>query len=239
MLDTDLNTSPRSDGATLKPASQRRSQRTLRRIVDAFAAALDEQCFEEVTVADVCRRAGCSVGTFYGRVASKDDLLTHLCEQTYEELDVRIRELTEDAGDDGGLEVRLRAQSRALVSLHEERRGVIRAVVVHARRGADFAAATRAFNDRLVAAFAGSWQAHLEEMGHPEPTLATERAAIMAAAFLREAVVFGHLWPGMEGAGATTLADELVMMILGYLGIERANGARSSITTDVHEETRT
>ena len=236
MLDTDLSTPPRPDGTSLKPASQRRSQRTLRRIVDAFAAALDEQCFEEVTVADVCRRAGCSVGTFYGRVASKDDLLTHLCEQTYEELDVRVRELTEGAGEDGGLEHRLRAQARALVSLHEARRGVIRAVVVHARRGADFAAATRAFNDRLVAAFAGSWQTHAEEIGHPEPTLATERAAIMAAAFLREAVVFGHLWPGMERTDAHTLAEELVTMILGYLGHQGAVGARPPSTTDAHEE---
>ncbi|MGB1699548.1 MAG: TetR/AcrR family transcriptional regulator, partial [Nannocystaceae bacterium] len=63
----------------IKPVSQQRSQRTLQRIIDAFAMLLHTKTFEEITVAEICRAAGCSVGSFYGRVASKDDLLGHLC----------------------------------------------------------------------------------------------------------------------------------------------------------------
>lgn len=205
-----------STSAGLKPVSQRRSQETLQRIVDAFAAALEETSFEALTVAEICRRAGCSVGTFYGRVESKEHLLGHLCERAYDQLGAVVEQLAQsEPYADCTLEEMLAAQSQALVALHAERRGVIRAIVVHARRHDELADATRSFNARMVASFAGGWRRRRSPRHAEVPAGTAELAAIMAAAFLREAVVFGRLWPSMDEVATQDISRALVRMLLG------------------------
>jgi len=217
----------------IKPVSQQRSQRTLRRIIDAFASLLHTNTFEEVTVAEICRVAGCSVGSFYGRVASKDDLLGHLCERSYDELAEVVAAVVEPTQYET-LEFRevLERQVRALTTLHVERRGVLRAMIVHARRREVFGDATRAFNERLVRTVAGAWRDHLERGEGSSGSRSLETAAVMAASFLRESLIFGELWPTLQDTDEERLGADLTDMLTNYLcpvaGADQKRGAHTT-----------
>ncbi len=62
----------------LTPPRQRRSRKTLDRLVEACEGLLQEKPFEEISVADIARRGRSSVGAFYGRFKGKDALLHFL-----------------------------------------------------------------------------------------------------------------------------------------------------------------
>src|SRR5689334_623757 len=57
---------------------QQRSHDLLARLIDASRALLDERDFESISIADIAKRAGVSVGVLYTRFPTKDHLLVHL-----------------------------------------------------------------------------------------------------------------------------------------------------------------
>ena len=65
---------------------QDRSRATLAAIVQAAETLLDERPFQDVSVADIIARAGCTTGSFYARFASKDALIPYLYEKYDEAL---------------------------------------------------------------------------------------------------------------------------------------------------------
>ncbi len=183
----------------LRIPRQARSRETLRKILDAFEAALQDKTFEEVTVGELCERAGCSVGTFYGRVESKDALLEHLRRRVYGEVETRLRELFDpQRGASASLESVVTEQVRVLLDFHVQRRGVIRAVVIQARRHPAFAEQTQVFNAAVLQLARESWMQHRDEIAAADPEYAAEQAALMLAGYFREAIVFRELWPTQQ-----------------------------------------
>jgi len=180
----------------LRIPRQARSKETLRRILDAFEASLGDKTFEEVTVGELCERAGCSVGTFYGRVESKDALLEHLRRRVYGEVEVRLTELFDPKrAATADLDDVITEQLSVLIDFHVQRRGVVRAVIVQARRHPAFAEQTQAFNAAVLRLVRESWLQHRDAFIAPDPVFAAEQATLMLAGHLREAVVFRELWP--------------------------------------------
>jgi len=180
----------------LRIPRQARSRETLRRILDAFEESLRDKTFEEVTVGELCERAECSVGTFYGRVESKDALLEHLRRRVYGEVQERLTELFDPKhGVAADLDTVITQQLEVLLDFHIQRRGVIRAVVIQARRHPAFAEQTQAFNAAVLQLVRESWLQHRDEFISPDPALAAEQGALMLAGYYREAVVFRELWP--------------------------------------------
>lgn len=211
---------PRHD--PLPQPRQRRSRETLARILDAFESALETRTFEEITVAELCAGAGCSVGTFYGRVESKEALLSHLQARHYAEM----AEATEGAFDparwaDVGLEDMLRAHAELVVQLHGRRRGVVRAVIVEARRRSEFARRTEVFNRELLDRVSRVWSNHADEIAHVDAEDAARQAALMAAGYVREAIVFSELWPRREPLAREVyerrVTEALTHMLIAYL----------------------
>jgi len=70
---------------SLNPPRQHRSQRTLERLVRASLDILDEHGPAALTVQAIVARADSSVGSFYARFKSKDDLLDYLGERVWKE----------------------------------------------------------------------------------------------------------------------------------------------------------
>src|ERR1041384_7034894 len=66
----------------VKPPQQARSQKTLERMLDAAEELIAERGVGSVTVSEVVRRAGSSVGAFYARFPDKDALLATLHERS-------------------------------------------------------------------------------------------------------------------------------------------------------------
>lgn len=61
--------------APIRRIKQRRSQKTYDAIIEAAFELLDAREFNEISVAEVAAKAGYSVGAFYARFKSKDELL--------------------------------------------------------------------------------------------------------------------------------------------------------------------
>ena len=204
--------------SSLVRPQQARSRQTLRRILDAFESALQERTFEEITVSEVCARAACSVGTFYGRVESKDALLEHLRERVYAEMSHALLELFDpERASSMTLETLLGLQCTAMVDVHIRRRGVIRAVVIEARRRSEFASQTQSFNATMLRQISAAWLVHREEIVAKSPALAVGQAALMAAGYLRESIAFGELWPITGPLEARQHAEMLLEMLVAFL----------------------
>ncbi|MEM9462329.1 MAG: TetR/AcrR family transcriptional regulator [Myxococcota bacterium] len=197
---------------------QQRSRRTLQRIVDAFEQALDAQTFEEITVGALCQRAGCSVGTFYGRVESKDMLLEHLRQRVFEQMRSTLAELfSPEQAQQRSLSQLIKEQLQTLVDLHDQRRGVLRAVIVQARRQTAFAGPTREFNAAVLRLVADSWLVHRDVIAHPDPVAAVEQATLMAVGYLRESIVFGELWSTQRALSGDARVQTLHRLLVGFL----------------------
>lgn len=187
-----------------KPPRQSRSQRSLERLLDATRELLEQRTFDEISVAEIVARAGSSVGVFYSRFADKLSLLDCLDE-------LYAREVIEEfSGLAGGwrprtlsLEQKIGEAARFLVRFHRPRRGLIRALVLHARLhvGGPFSERTR----RMQSASGGIVPAlleHADEIAHRDPELAVRFSMVQALTTVREHVLFP------EGPAATAPLDD-------------------------------
>jgi AcrR family transcriptional regulator len=69
----------------VRAPQQTRSQKTLDRILDAAEKLLVKKTFEEISVAEIVKKARSSIGSFYARFADKDALLLVLQARFYTE----------------------------------------------------------------------------------------------------------------------------------------------------------
>jgi AcrR family transcriptional regulator len=75
---------------------QKRSEATLRRLLDAAEVLLAEKKLDEITVADVVARAASSVGSFYARFPGKEALVAALIARYHEDAATGINALAAD-----------------------------------------------------------------------------------------------------------------------------------------------
>ena len=87
---------PRPLSSVCRP-KQARSEQTLHRLLDAAEELIQEKGLADVSVPEIVRRAGSSVGGFYARFKDKDELLQALEERFLHRLDEQVVELS-DAG---------------------------------------------------------------------------------------------------------------------------------------------
>jgi AcrR family transcriptional regulator len=180
----------------LRPTRQRRSQQTLDRIVEALERLIEEKTFESITVAEVCRHADVSVGSFYERVGNKDALLEHLRRRFYADI-VEAITLAFDPRRFAGRELAivLRINAAEMVGLHRARRGAIRATIIEARRNPEFGAHAAQLNQILMQRVGECWLAHREQLRSGRAESLVAQAFLIAVGFLRESVIWAELWP--------------------------------------------
>lgn len=94
---------------TTRPASRRREQ-TRARLLDAAHELFGEVGMDAASVEMICERAGFTRGAFYSNFESKEELflalITHLADETIEQVAGRLRELTPGAVPDPASVVR-------------------------------------------------------------------------------------------------------------------------------------
>ncbi len=96
-------------------ASQDRSRKTAERFLGAAFKLLESKTFDELSVADLAREAGRSVGAFYQRFGSKDDFLAVLLVTYFEQRDAEFAQMIEDATDEGVIEAVLASNFASLM----------------------------------------------------------------------------------------------------------------------------
>src|SRR5499433_1449462 len=80
---------------TVSGPKQARSERTLQRLLDAAEALIKEKGHAAVSIPEIARRAGSSVGGFYARFRDKNELLRALEERHFIEILQRVEALAD------------------------------------------------------------------------------------------------------------------------------------------------
>jgi len=208
-------------GSTWRSAArQDRSRRTERALARAANRLLSSRPFEQITVADLARAAGISVGGFYRRFRDKRAVL-HLADLGFID---DCRQALDDAFDDPALATQpladvVRAYVRVMVTKFREHRLAILQVV----RNADPADArvyrerATAFNDHVHGRFREAIAARRAELTHPDPEVATNLAIFFASAAARDAIWRGSLAAYPIEIDDARLIDEITRAFLAYL----------------------
>jgi AcrR family transcriptional regulator len=115
------------------PPVQRRSREKLERILAAAERLLEERVFEGVSMADLAREAGVSVGLVYTRFQNKEALLPALLQRHHGAVEGRLRALFATLGSRRRLRSRIQALAEFAVDYHRRHRGLLRALAIHAR----------------------------------------------------------------------------------------------------------
>ena len=200
---------------------QRRSERTLRRLLDAGEALIEEKGLADVSVPDIARRAGSSVGGFYARFRDKNELLRALEERFFGELLLRVDLLSQPARwTQAALPEIVRACVALLVGTFRERRALIRAFLFRGLQDPEFIGDALRFRRRVSDRIASLLLGRRDEIAHADPALAIELGVQLAFGLMHQFVVFGEVRAGGRRLSELALVDELTRSLCAHLGIQ-------------------
>lgn len=209
----------RSDTEWVRAPRQARSQQTLQRFLDATQQLLEERSFEEITVADIVRRADRTVGSFYARFDDKYAVLYELVESVFTRIKDLVRAFCDPVRWDGQSASDWVSESVRL-NVQAYRRS---AALFHAA----FSAAT--IDERFrqlridVMQFCAAQQkqfllARRDELGCADPARASDEMFELVAAALDHELLFGR-FTSTSPANDVELVDELTRRCLLVLGL--------------------
>ena len=199
-------------------AKQERSRETRRKLVASCLELVDRRPFDQVTVADIAKGAGVSVGNFYRRFASKEGILPDLY-AAYEERFAAFAEgfsQHEPTEPDDHREIWDSLIGR-VVTFMEDNRGLIQALHLHVRLHPEILPPTshdrrRSLYARVSELFWSSDGASKQLMGRV--------AVLVLVSTLTEQIVFpDHTPAAAAGVSTAELADELGRMLTAYAGV--------------------
>ncbi len=226
MTSPSHQTAPPSKAAPLErpiPARQARSRRTAERIVAAAVDLLGEKSFEEMSVADIARKAGVSIGGFYARFPGKQALLDYLQGTVFDSILESARELFSPAATEGigARDVIERYMAMATEGFRRHRL-VLQQISLRSRTStdADFRQRVLRMNIELHDLFRARLRERLNEMGNTDPLPAIDVALTATSAVMREYVLFSDLRPQYEPIADARLVGELTDLFCTYLRIE-------------------
>jgi len=201
---------------------QRRSRRTLDRLLDAAEALLADRTFDQLTVADVVSRAGSSVGSFYARFPDKEALLGAIYERHQQQMIALLDEqLTPQRWADQSLGELIEQLVSSLVRLHRSRRGLLRALVLFGHTHPDWRYADERERSRLPVTRLGELIASRSaELTHPDPMAAAMLGVLTVLATLRETILFSESTSSAVGMTDNRLTAELSRQFRAYLGVK-------------------
>lgn len=115
------------------PARQARSEATFRALIQAGSRALDGGSLEKISISEVCRAAGTSVGAFYGRFENKEVFFTAIQQSAIADVWDGIQQMLNelDARDATAAEF-LEAIATFWVRIYRDNRGLYLAAFKHA-----------------------------------------------------------------------------------------------------------
>lgn len=207
-----------------RAARQTRSKRTEERILRAAGELLAEKPFDQLSVGEIAARAGVSVGGFYARFASKDEVLLHLHYELYvaEMAELAAKVLAPERWTGRGIGPVAHAYFGMIIRGSRRHHALIRELVQRGRAQDRGAVKVEAY-DRFVEAVHDPFRERLRErMGeitHPDPELAIRVGFSACSSALRETLLFGHMRPSMGEISDETLITELTRMFCAYLGV--------------------
>ncbi len=202
----------------VKPPQQARSQQTLDRILRATEELLGEKSIDAISVAEIAKRAGSSVGAFYARFPDKEALFHSLFQRFYEEGTATIdAALSPDRWADVPFDKVLETAISFLVQVFRERRGVLAAFSLSASRQSGMGNYAQSLGGRAAEAVVTLLHARPELVAHERPT---EAARILV--WLLLSALQARCFYSVEQADMipdALIVGELTRLCIAYLGI--------------------
>lgn len=207
----------------VRPPRQKRSERTLHRLLDAAERLLDRKTFDELTVLDVVKAAKSSVGSFYARFADKEALLAALYDRHQEEAMATVAAAVDpDRWRGAPLPEIVREIVRFTLGLYRRHRGLLRALVLrgHARPDPRYRDPKKR-RKTAIAQVAALLSSRSSEIGHPHPKLAASLGYLSVLATAREKILFRESTASAVAVSDRKLEQELTRAYLAYLEVKK------------------
>jgi len=208
--------------ATVLPARQERSRRSLERLLRAAVEVLDEFGLDGATIPRIAQRAGLTPGAVYRRFPDKDALLREVCLRALEENYRHSQEfLVPEQWKNKSLAEMLEFLIGRTLHGHARHRGLLRAITFFTLEHPDpaFVRKSEELQVKVFRAAAELLLTRRSEIRHPDPDRAVPFALMMVGVAARGVLVLPRLSRLVEDSEAKLLV-ELPRMVLSYLGIE-------------------
>ena len=204
-----------------KPATQKRSQKTRDKLVEALEVLLRDKPFDQISVAEIAAEAGLAVGTVYRRFENKDAFIPVM----FEIYMARLNAFNTDPATQvrinpaDGLRGALRSIARQGWAFMEDQAHIIRSAHLYARLRPDLV------GDEWDALVEASIEGFLLALRGFEPEMkrrATRELAEIVAYFFNTVFIEKRLYPedGLGSAVSTEGEDfavQMADMLYGYL----------------------
>lgn len=204
----------------VKPPQQERSQRTLRRILDAAEGFIVENGVHALTVSAVVSRAKSSVGAFYTRFPDKMALLSTLhqseCEAALATTDAALAPERWEGVD---LAEAFEQVVRFVVRLYVERRMLVLAFKGLSATEPIFAERRANFVREIAVRVRAFLESRADEIPHPDLALASDVCVRILFGTLETETTASGVLAGGGPYPHERFASELARAVLGYLGI--------------------
>ena len=212
--------SPRRLRSVAQP-KQARSEETLYRLLDAAEELIEEKGISDLSIPEIVRRAGSSVGGFYARFRDKNELLRAIEERFFNELDLRVQLLAQpERWAASPVSEVLRACVQELVATFRERQALIGAFLARAAQDPAFMAEGLRFRRQVSQRILALLNPRADEMSHPDPEVAIDLCVHFAFGLMNQAVMFGEIRAGSRRLNDRDLEIELQRAFQAYLGVE-------------------
>jgi AcrR family transcriptional regulator len=204
--------------AHVRAPKQGRSRQSFERIIEATIELCRERPYDQITLAEICQRAGVSTGALYGRVTGKDELLRAVQVQFLERLGEQFTdEAQQIAGRAHGLAEVVPAVVRGLGKLLKENASVLRSFMLRSAADEVIAAAGRKSAQDNHAKFSRLVEACADEILHPNPQRAIAASMLLIYASQARFLGLDSIGGMGEASSWNDLLDDLGDMMLAYL----------------------
>jgi AcrR family transcriptional regulator len=202
------------------PPQQVRTHATLVKLLDAGEALLDEKPWNEISVAEIAKKAGSSVGAFYRRFSDKDSLLHAIHERFVgEAMATADSALDPDRWREATLPELVAESLGFVMSVMRERHGLDRAVFERALYDDVFKERSNRLNSYVVRGMTELVFARRDAITHPDPEVAVNVALRQAFGFITDTCTVGVNDYGLHELDDATLAKEIARSFTSYLGV--------------------
>ena len=204
----------------IRQPQQARTHETLGRLLDSAEKLLEEKGFDDLSVAEIARHAGSSVGAFYRRLKDKDAVLHALheryCDEAYATANAA---LDPERWQNAGIAEITEVVVSFLVEIFSERIGLERAIYRRALVDPIFEERSLRLSSSVMRGWSQLLQGRRAEIRHPEPEIATSFAIQTVFAVITQR--YGAYGVDIE---VVPLSDErftreLVLNFLAHLGV--------------------
>lgn len=211
-----------SDLHWVRPGQQSRSQKTQESLLDAAEALFSEKGAEATSVADVAARAGCSVGAVYHHFRDKKALLYAVFERMSEELRATTRDaLDPDRWEGASIADLLRGYLEFSLEIGRERPTFKRAGIEASRADPALRAHYAELRSELYEGLTELILARRDEIGHPDPVLATAFVLDELGSMVQTRLDELLLPTQLANRSDEEFVREMLRSACAYLGLER------------------